>query len=189
MPFQFFEDSVQRVPRAVAQQSPGLWITTRRISNKRLLHAIQVLCQHCTQRPFVALLCAAHLSTSQLQLQELRILEMIPFNKRVVQFLGSCSLDGNILLVMEFMEVTYLSGKHRLLRLCLALNKQQFLQVSIVVLKQCEACSLWKHLLQQQLLLLTLPTMDNKHYPQAAALKLHRMSLSSINTLISDILW
>ena len=43
--------------------------------------------------------------TSELQLQELRILKMIPFDRRVVQFLGSCSLEGNILLVMEFMEV------------------------------------------------------------------------------------
>ena len=45
------------------------------------------------------------------QPQELRILEKIPFDRRVVQLYGSCSLDGHTLLVMEFMEVTYLSDR------------------------------------------------------------------------------
>ncbi|KAL3138988.1 hypothetical protein ABBQ32_005793 [Trebouxia sp. C0010 RCD-2024] len=36
--------------------------------------------------------------------KELTILEMIPFDKRIVRLYGSCSLDSNILLVLEFME-------------------------------------------------------------------------------------
>ncbi|KAL3150425.1 hypothetical protein ABBQ32_000261 [Trebouxia sp. C0010 RCD-2024] len=36
--------------------------------------------------------------------KELSILEMLPFDNGVVQLYGSCSLDGNILLVLEFME-------------------------------------------------------------------------------------
>ncbi|KAL3150426.1 hypothetical protein ABBQ32_000262 [Trebouxia sp. C0010 RCD-2024] len=36
--------------------------------------------------------------------KELTILEMIPFDKRVVQFYGSCNLNGKISLVLELME-------------------------------------------------------------------------------------
>ena len=38
-------------------------------------------------------------------LQELSILEMLPYDRRVVQLYGSCTQEGNILLVLEFMEV------------------------------------------------------------------------------------
>ena len=40
-----------------------------------------------------------------LYLQELRILETLPFSKNVVQFHGSYIQDDNILLVLEFMKV------------------------------------------------------------------------------------
>ena len=39
-------------------------------------------------------------------MQELKILETLPFDKNVVQFHGSCAQDGNILLVLEYMQVT-----------------------------------------------------------------------------------
>ena len=39
-------------------------------------------------------------------LQELRILEMLPFDRRIVQFYGSCTKGSNILLVLELMQVT-----------------------------------------------------------------------------------
>ena len=38
-------------------------------------------------------------------LQELKILEMLPFDRRIVQLYGSCTHDNNILLVLELMEV------------------------------------------------------------------------------------
>ena len=38
-------------------------------------------------------------------LQELRILETLPFSKNVVQFHGSYTENDNILLVLEFMRV------------------------------------------------------------------------------------
>ena len=61
--------------------------------------------------PVAVLASALHCNSSkQLQhtpLQELRILEMLPFDRRVVQFFGSCTQDGKILLVLEFMQVTF----------------------------------------------------------------------------------
>ena len=41
-----------------------------------------------------------------LPLQELKILEMLPFDRRVVQLYGSCTQGSNIQLVLEFMQVT-----------------------------------------------------------------------------------
>ena len=38
-------------------------------------------------------------------MQELSILERLPFDPRVVQLYGSCTQDGNVLLVLEFMQV------------------------------------------------------------------------------------
>ena len=38
-------------------------------------------------------------------MQELKILEMLPYDRRIVQYYGSCNQDGNILLVLEFMQV------------------------------------------------------------------------------------
>lgn len=38
-------------------------------------------------------------------LQELSILERLPFDRRVVQLYGSCTQEGNVLLVLEFMQV------------------------------------------------------------------------------------
>lgn len=59
-------------------------------------------------------------------LQELRILEMLPFDQRIVQLYGSCTKDGNILLVLELMQVTFCWCKYPvpthllLLLLCIA---------------------------------------------------------------------
>ena len=65
----------------------------------------------------IALLC--RMLVSLVPLQELRILEMIPFDNRVVKLYGSCTLDNNIVLVLEFMEVSSpFSGNVRLLQLC-----------------------------------------------------------------------
>ncbi|KAL3150423.1 hypothetical protein ABBQ32_000259 [Trebouxia sp. C0010 RCD-2024] len=36
--------------------------------------------------------------------KELRMRQMVPFDNRIVQLYGSCSLDGNIFMVLEFME-------------------------------------------------------------------------------------
>lgn len=38
-------------------------------------------------------------------LQELSILERLPFDRRVVQLYGSCTQEGNVLLVLEFVQV------------------------------------------------------------------------------------
>lgn len=41
-------------------------------------------------------------------LQELQILESLPFDKHVVEFHGSYSQDDNIYMVLEFMQVTHM---------------------------------------------------------------------------------
>ena len=57
---------------------------------------------HCSVRRCKAL----KLHVIGLPLQELKILEMLPFDRRVVQLYGSCTKGSNILLVLELMQVT-----------------------------------------------------------------------------------
>jgi serine/threonine protein kinase len=45
-------------------------------------------------------------TTSVSALQELQILESLPFDKHVVEFHGSYTQDDNIYMVLEFMQVT-----------------------------------------------------------------------------------
>ena len=76
-------------------------------------------CPHawCSDSTTIALLC--RMLASLVPLQELRILEMIPFDNTVVKLYSSCTLDNNIVLVLEFMEVSSpFSRNVRLLQLC-----------------------------------------------------------------------
>jgi len=69
-------------------------------------------CVHSTlARPFACPPgCSAlqpYTTTSVSALQELQILESLPFDKHVVEFHGSYTQDDNIYMVLEFMQVTY----------------------------------------------------------------------------------
>lgn len=57
-------------------------------------------------------------------LQELKILEMLPFDRRVVQLYGSCTKGDNIQLVLEFMQVTTHNANtlYLLVYLCVVTN-------------------------------------------------------------------
>ena len=46
------------------------------------------------------------LRVAVLPLQELDILQILPFDRRVVQLYGSCTQGTNIQLVLEYMQVT-----------------------------------------------------------------------------------
>lgn len=57
-------------------------------------------------------------------LQEQKILEMLPFDRRVVQLYGSCTKGDNIQLVLEFMQVTTHQCKYPLFA-CVPLRGHQ----------------------------------------------------------------
>ena len=57
--------------------------------------------------------CKAYkLHVAELLLQELSILETLPFDRRVVQLYGSCTQGTNIQLVLEYMQVTISQCKY-----------------------------------------------------------------------------
>ncbi len=75
------------------------------------LSALRCGCKHVA---FLSVCPAVQASLAQdilLPLQELHVLETLPFDDNIVQFHGSYTQHGNILLVLEYMQVR--SAPHR----------------------------------------------------------------------------
>ena len=73
-----------------------------------------------------------------LPLQELKILEVLPLDRRVVQLYGHCTKGDNILLVLELMQVNVswcnysLSGHKSIVYLCMITNWSELLLLSML---------------------------------------------------------